>query len=413
LAGICLICISLIQAEVVDKIIARVGKDIILLSDLVKQINQMKSANMLPEGTRESDVLTQMIESKLIIQKAKDLNYTIDNNKIRTAAEKQVKEIRKRYDSDEQFYAALRQMKLTRYDITQYFEEKYTEQALTQQFYQKEIMVKVSVTDKEMLAFYLANQDTLAVKPLTYEIGMIIRQIHASPATEKEKLEAIKVIQDRLAKGEDFAELARSTSDCSSASQDGDLGFFAKGKMVKPFEDAAFGLKVGEVSDIVQTQFGYHLIKLEERRGKEIRVRHILKMTAPSEADTLAAREQLEQVRQAYLKDGNFAELATRWSEDEESAKQGGVIGDFSPEEYPELFAPVLNTIQVGGISEVLEHEGTLYLFAKLKEVPSRIYSFEELRSKIKELLTQQKQMKVYQKWIEQLKKEYYVELMI
>jgi peptidyl-prolyl cis-trans isomerase SurA len=288
-----------------------------------------------------------------------------------------------------------------------------TEQALTQQFYQKQIAVKVMISDKEMQDFYDANKDTLAVKPVTWNIGMILRTMQASEATDKAQLNAIKAIQLRLKTGEDFAALARNESQCPSSEKGGDLGFFSKGMMVKSFDDAAFALETGEVSDIVKTQYGYHLIRLEEKRGEEIRVSHILRLVQPSGADSLVNRQQMESIRQQFLSGTNFAVLATKWSEDEASAKDGGSIGEYGTNDFPELFAPVLQTLAVGSITEVLENEGMLYLFSKLNEVPSRLLGFEEVRSQIKDIITRQKQMQVYDNWIGQLRKENHVEILL
>jgi peptidyl-prolyl cis-trans isomerase SurA len=405
--------LSVLCAEVVDKIIARVGTDIIMLSDLTKQINQMESAKMITEGTSESDVLAQMIESRLIIQKARELNYTVEENKIKAAAEKQIKEIRGRFDSEEAFQRELRKMKLTHSDLLKYFIDMMTEQALTQQFFQKQIAIKVMVSEQEMQGFYTANKDTLALKPVTWEIGMIIRNVEASEDSDQAQLKAIKEIQDRLKAGGNFATLAKSFSQCPSAEQGGELGFFSRGMMVKSFEDAAFALKEGEISDIVKTQYGYHLIKLEEIRGDERRVSHILKLVSPLAEDTLACRQKMESIRQEFLNGKSFSELATQWSMDEASKKDGGSIGEYGEKDYPEMFAVVLSALPVGGITDVLENEGTFYLFTKVKEVPDRILSYEEVRDQVKEAITRQKQVQVYNDWIDQLKKETYVEILL
>lgn len=402
-----------LQAEIVDKVIARVGSDIILLSDLSKQISQMKSAGLYTEGMQEANVLGQMIESRLIIQKAKELNYTVDEAKIKSAAEARIKDIKKRFATEEEYQRELRRMKLTNSDLLKYFMDTLTEQALTQQFYQKQIAVKVTVSDKEMRDFYNAHKDSLAVKPITWNIGMILRQTEASEATDKAQLNAIKAIQERLRSGENFEDVAKTDSQCPSAAQGGDLGFFTRGMMVKPFEDAAFALKVGEISDIVKTQYGYHLIKLEEKRNDEIRVRHILKLVEPSAGDSLAARQLMEDIRSQFMSGESFAKLATQWSMDTDSAKDGGSIGEYGENDFPELFAPVLKTLQVGSITQVLENEGMLYLFTKINEVPSRLLSFDEVSKQVRELVSRQKQIKVYDEWIDQLEKENYVEIML
>jgi peptidyl-prolyl cis-trans isomerase SurA len=400
------------QAEVVDRIIARVGSDIILLSDLTKQISQMKSANMYGEDMTELEVLNQMIESKLIIQKARELNYTVDENKVKSAVESRIRKIKTQFATEEEYQRELKKMKLTNSDLMKYLQDMLTEQELTKEFFKNQIAVKVKVSDKEQRAFYEAHKDTLAVKPVTWEIGMILRQTEASDATDKAQLKAIKAIQERLKSGESFSSLAKAESQCPSAEKGGDLGFFTKGMMVKPFEDAAFALKVGEVSDIVRTEYGYHLIRLEEQRNDEIRVSHILRLVQPSKADSLAARQLMEDIRPQFLQGTPFDTLAVRWSMDKATAAEGGNIGEYSETDFPELFAPVLRSLQVGSISEVLENEGLLYLFTKSKEMPGRLMSFDEISAQIKDVITRQKQMLVYQDWIDQLKKENFVEIL-
>lgn len=407
------VLIPLMYAEVVDKIIARVGNDIILLSDLVKQINQMQSAGMLKEGMRESDILEQMIESRLIIQKAKELNLAVNDKWIKQEAEKQIKEIRSRFPSEAEFQRELRRMKLTSNDLLKYLIDMKTEQFLIQRFYEEQIAIKIMVSEREMLDFYTAHKDTLAVKPLTWGIGMIIRGIEVSAETDQAQLKAIRSLQDRIRAGENFNTLAMNESQCPSAERGGDLGFFSRGMMVKPFEDAAFNLKIGEVSDVVKTQYGYHLIKMEEKRNDEIRVRHILKLLEPSAADSVAARQLMVSIRQQYLKGKSFSELATQWSMDKDSAAEGGNIGEYSENDFPELFAPTLTALQVGEISQILENEGMQYLFTKFNEVPSRLLTFEEVRNQIKEVITRRKQIQIYDEWVDQLKQENHVEILL
>ncbi len=411
--SILIMMLPMLYAEVVDKIIARVGSDVILLSDLMKQVNQMRSAGMMTEGTKEIDVLGQMIESRLIIQKARELNYTVDDKLVKSKVDGEMRRIKARFSSEEEYQREIRRMKLTNSDLEKFFTDLYTERYLAEEFYKRQIAVKVMVSDKEMREFYNANKDTLAVKPVTWNIGMILRNVEVSPETEQMKLREIKDIQERLRSGEKFSDLARLMSECPSSERGGDLGFITRGMMVKPFEDAAFELKVGEVSDVVKTQYGYHLIRLDEKRNDEIKVSHILKLLVPTGADTLATRSLMENIRSEFLLGKSFAELAQQWSMDKDSAKDGGSIGEYGTADFPELFKVVLTSLQVGGITEVLANEGTFYLFIKLEELPSRQLSYVEVQSQIKEFIMTQKQMKVYDDWVDQLKQEINIEIML
>ncbi len=406
-----LLLVLIAQAELVDKIVAQVGTDIILLSDLQKQLAQMQSSGTMKEDTNPQEVLSGMIVQKLMIQKAKELNIKVDESKIKNMATRYLKQVKGRYGSDAEFAADLRQSSLTEADLLKYYEDMLTESALTEQMVSQQISSKINIGDDEIEEFYEATKDTLAKKPTTWKVGMIIREIKSSEASRNAKLKELEQIQERLKKGEDFATLASTESDCPSKEVGGDLGFFTAGMMVKPFEDAAYKLNIGEVSEIVETQFGYHLIKMEEKKGNEIRVRHILKMLSASEADTLAERNLMETVRQRYLQGESFATLAAEYSTDAESKADGGSIGEFGEKDFPELFAVPIMQSPVGGITQVLENEGMLYLFSRLEELPPRIFSFEEVKEQVQQYLFQQKQRQAYEQWVDKLMKESYVQI--
>jgi len=410
--AILMVLLAALKAELVDRIVAKVGTDVILLSDLQKQLAQMESAKTLKPDTDPEEVLNEMIVQKLMIQKAKELNLKVDDNKIKSMADRYLKQVKSRYSSTQEFQKDLRDNKLTEADLLKYYTDMLTESSLTDQMVSQQISSKVIVTEDETKAFYNATKDTLAVKPVTWQLGMIMREIKASQASREAKLAELKAIQARLNKGEDFAALASSDSDCPSKEVGGDLGFFKKGMMVKPFEDAAFALNIGEVSDVVETQFGYHLIKMEEKKGDEIRVRHILKQVSASAADTLAEHQLMENIRSRYEAGESFASLARAYSMDEDSKAEDGIIGEFSEHDFPELFAAQIMQTPVGQITPVLENEGMLYLFCRLQEMPPRTYSYDEVKDQVQQYLFHQKQMQAYDSFVDKLKKESFVQIM-
>ncbi len=401
------------RTEVLDKIVARIGNDIILLSDIQKQMMQMRSTGTLTPDMNAYIILEQMIEQRLIIQKAKEINITVDQARIKTAAERYIHQIRAQFGSNEEFNRELAKMRLTHSDLLSYYTEILTEQALSEQLFTKHIASKVFVSETEMSEFYAAHKDTLAIKPVSWEIGMIMREIGIGDSSESDQYKTIRQALTRLNNGEDFATMAVEVSDCPSSRQGGDLGFFRKGQMVKPFEDAAFKLNVGEISNIVRTEYGFHIIKLEEKRGDEIRARHILKIVQATQADSAREFEQMERIRHDFLKGVPFSDLAKQWSQDDETAGKGGIIGEYAADEFPEIFASILQATPVGGITQVLTADAVLYLFTKIREIPERIYTYEELRDYLRNFLTRQKQMQAYDEMIEQLKRDYHVQIML
>lgn len=400
-----------LSAELVDKIVAKVGTEIILLSDLQKEILQMRSAGIIDENTNPAAVLDEMIKQKLIIQKAKELNLTANNEEIKSTAEGYLKKIKSQYPSAAAFNEDLKKSKLTESDLLQIYKDILTEQSLSDQILKKEIVNKVSVTDKEVKNFYEATKDTLAVKPVSWELGLIVRDIKPSEETRAAKLAEIKTIQQRLKNGEDFATLASSVSECPSKDVGGDLGFFKKGQMVKPFEDAAFALKIGEVSDIVESEFGFHIIKMEEKKGDQIRVRHILKTLSATAEDSLRERQLMEEIRNRYAQGESFASLAKAYSMDKDSSEDGGSLGEFTEKELPPLFSAHIMQTPVGEMTPVLENNGYLYLFCRLQEYPPRMFSFEEVKDQVRDLVLKKKQSEAYNTWINNLRQEAYVQV--
>lgn len=410
-----IIALSLLSlgAELLDRIVAKVGSDIILMSDVQRQMLQMQSAGMLEEGIPPSAVLQQIIEQKVIFQKAKELEIKVDESKIKSYAQRYLRQVKSRYPSEAAFRNDLAQMKVTEDELLKFYIEQLTENAMTEQLVERFVSSKTVITEAEMREFYQATKDSLALKPITWETGMIMREIAPSSQSEAAVLEQIREAQRRLNQGEDFGALATELSDCPSSARQGDLGFFGKGMMVKPFEDAAFQLEVGEVSDIVRTQYGFHLIKVTEKRPTEVRASHILKILSPTYADTLAARELMQSIRERFARgEAGFGELALEYSQDPEVKENSGIIGEFTREEFPELFAAQILSTGVGELTPVLEHEGMLYLFIRLTDIPERIYSYDEVKDRVSDFLFQRKQIQAYNEWIEGLVRESFVQVM-
>ncbi|MGC9362067.1 MAG: peptidylprolyl isomerase [Candidatus Syntrophosphaera sp.] len=402
------------QEELVDAIIAKVGPEVILVSEVQDQMRQMQSSGIPQENITFDEVLEQIIEKKLIYQKARELEIKIDENRISQFAENYLQQVKSQYPSEQAFAADLAKENLTESGLLDYYKDMLRENYMSEQLVDKYVSSQVSVSDEEMRDFYETTKDTLAIKPITWKIGLIMRDIKPGKDTEEAKLDEIRDIQDQLNQGADFAQLASQYSDCPSNERGGDLGFFSRGMMVKPFEEAAFDLSIGEISDIVRTDFGYHLIKVEEKNSDdEIRARHILKIVSPTAADTIAAQQTMEKVRSMYQNGGKtFTELAKEYSADPEVETNEGIIGEMAAEELPEFFAPHIKSLQVGEMTPVLENEGIFYLFVKLEEIPSRIFSYEEVEENLRNYLTRQKQVDAYGEWIHKLKEETYVEIM-
>ncbi|MEA1972798.1 MAG: peptidylprolyl isomerase, partial [Candidatus Cloacimonadota bacterium] len=369
--------VQTIFAKPIDKIVAKIGNEIVLQSELDQafaQINQFGQQNI-----SKLDVLDQIIESKLIIQKAEVDEYQVDINRIRQETEKYLEQVKAKYPSEEQFYNDLSKAGLTLSDLKIQYKNSLKEQQLKQRIIMNEINRKINITDAELQDYYKEKKDLMPIRPEKNKIGIIMRKVEAGKKTKKDNLSRINEIIEKLHDGKNFTKLAKKYSEGPSGKSGGNLGWVEKGMMVKSFEDAAFKLKVDEISDVVKTQFGYHVIKVTDKRYSEIKVKHILIKEQPSKVDIQAVNKLMQNIIVKYNSGIEFSQLAKTYSQDDSTAVNGGIMGEFSNDEYPQIFTDYLQNLDYGEVSEVIDIEGILYILAKLEKVESRPYKYSEL----------------------------------
>lgn len=401
---------AMLSAEVMDRIVAKVGTEIILLSDLQKQISQLASTGIDPQILYPENVLGQIIEQKLLVQKAKELNIAADEDAITKYAERYLNDIKSRYPSEADFQVELRKMNTTQRELLKFLADQIRENYLTEQLIEKYISSRIKITEPEMRSFYETSKDSLAVKPTTWELSLILREIRPSVETQERIIAETETLLEKLKAGEDFAALAEEYSDCPSSQQGGDLGYFKRGMMVKPFEDAAFSLSINEISEIVQSNFGYHIIKLTDRRGDEIRASHILKIVQAGEDDSDRERALMQEIRDRIVAGESFGDLAREYSFDTNSKDDGGLLGEFGEQDLPELFLPVIMASEVGVPTEVLQNEGLVYIFIRENESVARVFEYDEVKDQLKDYLFQLRQMEYYDEWMQEAKSKAFIE---
>jgi peptidyl-prolyl cis-trans isomerase C len=213
--------------------------------------------------TVKKDVLESLIDQELLYQECK-------KNKIEVAepaVNEQLDMFKKQFSNEDEFKKWLSLNKLSEDSFKSQFKEEMT----IQQLVDKKFADKITVSDEETKTFYNSNPEYFK-KPEQVKASHIL--IKADPkADEAQRAQArkkIEEVQQRLKKGEDFAALAKEFSQCPSSAQGGDLGYFGRGQMTKPFEDAAFAMAPGEVSNIVETDFGFHIIKTVDKKPASV-----------------------------------------------------------------------------------------------------------------------------------------------
>ena len=218
-----------------------------------KQIPDTQMAQM------KNEVLESLIERELLFQESKKKGIQVKSE----AVSNQLQKIKQRYPNPEEFKKLLSSMGLTESDVL----SQIARGMAIQELIDKEVAEKIKVSDEETKSFYDRNPQ-LFQQPEQVKASHILIKVQSN-APDEQKAEArkkIETVQQKVQKGEDFATLAKTYSEGPSGPKGGDLGYFRRGQMVKPFEEAAFSLKPNETSDIVETQFGYHLIKVDDKK---------------------------------------------------------------------------------------------------------------------------------------------------
>ncbi|MGD9210271.1 MAG: peptidylprolyl isomerase [Desulfobacteraceae bacterium] len=230
------------------------------------EIRSERSGNKLSDEDRkkyEADVVDRLITLELLYQESEKKGIKIDSKKV----DEQYNMFIKRYPDEKKFKEFLDRWDVTEENIK--FEIKRT--TAIQELIKTDVTDKVTVADKDVKKYYEDNPDKFKA-PEEIKASHILIKVDPKKADDAKKNEAKKKlegIKKRLSEGEDFAKVAKEVSEGPSNKTGGDLGYITRGKMVKPFEDAAFALNKGEVSDIVETQFGYHLIKVFEKKPEK------------------------------------------------------------------------------------------------------------------------------------------------
>ncbi|MEP7028902.1 MAG: peptidylprolyl isomerase, partial [Candidatus Eisenbacteria bacterium] len=358
------------------------------------------------------DILDKLIDDRVIVSEAKRQNLTASPSEVEKNIADAIDDTKKRLGSDEAFTAELKREGMTEDDLKQRYRDEVTKQLLANALLRKQLG-KLEVTPAEAEKFYGENKDKFPRRPSAIKVQVI--QIPVEPDS-LERAEVRKRALDTLArikKGEPFSRLAQTLSeDPGTAQSGGDLGWFKRGALDSLFEEAAFKLPVGQVSGLVQTPFGYHLIKVEEAdpaKG-EIHARHILFRITPSAADAERSRKQIEAVRAQAVKGVDFGTLARRYSRYKGPVGSDGDLGFLPMSVFSNDFRAALDTLELGEVTPPLLNPQGYHLFKVNDRQAERAYQVAEIKDDLPELVRQAKLKDQYDTYVAELRKKAHIE---
>ena len=408
---------------VVDKTIAVVGNEMIMISDLEEEVAMMKAYGMMSDKKGRCEILEEMMSSKLFLMQARIDSLAVNNDMVEGELSNRLDMLKTNLGGEEE---VVKQFGKPIYKLRQEWREAIEDQTLTQQM-QQEIASKIPELTPYDVQQYIDRTDPadLPMVPIKYQLSQICiyPDREAANLAVKERLLAIR---ERIINGEKFSTLARLYSqDPGSSRKGGELGMASKSIFWPAFSDAAMSLKPGVVSQIVETPDGFHIIEVIEKKGDMFNARHILLKPEYSSEDREKGFHVLDSLRTELANDAVTFELAARfYSEDPATRTNGGQMADPNTgssyyeidQLKPQDYAAIKN-LKEGEISEPfesLDNEGRdgnlVYKIIKVdKIIPAHPASFSNDYTLLLQQAKQELQMKAIDDFIDSKIKDTYI----
>jgi peptidyl-prolyl cis-trans isomerase SurA len=401
------------QAQVLDRIVAVVDREVILESELNAQVQFSVMNNRIDPATPglREQVLESMINEKLIVAKAIEDSITVSEEEVRQQLDATIQQRVQQVGSEKRL-EELYGMPISR--IRREFRDEMRKSLLASRLQQQRFGI-TQVSRREVEEFYATYHDSLGTVPEEVELAHIYIEPKPSEAARQAARKKMESLVDSLNAGVDFAELAtRHSQDPGSAGQGGDLGFVRRGLFLPEFESVVFSLAEHQRSGIVETKYGLHIIELLERRGESVRARHILLRVERTPADDDSTVAFLQSLRSRILAGEDFPALARRYSEDKETAPIGGSLGTVELSQIEKAFYPIVASLQQGDISEPVKltsgSASGYHIVWMKKRTPEHQASLEQDFQRIETLALNFKRNRDYARWLQELRGSIYWE---
>jgi peptidyl-prolyl cis-trans isomerase SurA len=412
---------SIPPALPIDRVVAIVGDQPLLWTEVVTAINQRRTQGLkvptdsAQQATLAHTVLNDLIDEEILIQKAKEMKLEVTDADIASAADRQIKSVRSQFKSDEEYRTELRNAGLgSPEEYRKSLIEQYRRQNLQQKAFAelRKRAKPVNVTDEEVTAAFERSRTELQKRPATVTFRQIIVAPHASAeAKAKAKARAESLLVE-IRKGGDFEQIAkRESMDPGTKAVGGDLGWNRRGSgLVPEFEAMMFALRPGEVSPVIETAFGYHIIRVDRVQSAEVKARHILIAPVIDSADVAAAKIEADSVAVQWRRGVSYDSLLARHHDPTE---EKGVLQPFNRDSLPASYQTALAGAKAGTItgSFQLANPRGQPKFAVIQVVTATDageYNPGEIREQIRAQLSEERSIRQF---LDELRKQTYVSL--
>lgn len=408
--------ISQESGEVIDRVIAIVGAEVILESEVYQNAQTLalqQGQSVLRDPAKmqklKEDVLQEMINQKVLLAKAGEDSIFVEDREVDRELEKRLEQIIQNVGSEEKLEELYGySIRRIRRDFRSVVRENLMVDKLKYNYFQN-----VRVTRTEIEQYFKDHPEAFPAMKDAVEIAHILRETGSSSAADARALALADSIYEVIKSGKaSFDSLVAILSDDrNTASKQGRIGWTQKGDLLSEYENVAIALKVGEVSRPIRTQYGYHLIRLDDRRETEILTSHILIIPKETEEDRQPIMEMLRTLREEIIAGRSFEEAAEEVSQDLETQKRGGYLGWFSLEEMPDEFQTNLRELRPIDISMPFKTQYGFHIVKMINRREARPITLEQDWELVSQRVLAAKQETAYNQWLGDLKERYYIEI--
>jgi peptidyl-prolyl cis-trans isomerase SurA len=412
---------SIPAALPIDRVVAIVGDQPLLWTDVLTAINQRRAQGLkIPTDSAQQSalgrtVLGELIDEEILVQKAKEMKLEVVDAEVASAADRQIKGIRSQFKSDEEYRTELRNAGLgSPEEYRKSLIEQYHRQQLQQKAFAelRKRAKPVNVTDEEVTAAFERSRADLQKRPATVTFRQIIVAPHASPAAQAKARARAESLLVEIRKGGDFEQIAkRESMDPGTKAVGGDLGWNRRGSgLVPEFEAMMFALRPGEVSPVIQTAFGYHIIRVDRVQSAEVKARHILIAPVIDSTDVARARVEADTVAAQWRRGVSYDSLVVKHHD---ATEEKGVLQPFNRDSLPESYQAALTGAKAGTITNPfqLANPRGQPKFAVLQVVTATDageYNPSEIRDQIRAQLADERSIR---RLLDDLRRQTYVSL--
>ncbi|HEU0013215.1 MAG TPA: peptidylprolyl isomerase [Longimicrobium sp.] len=397
-----------------DGVVAVVGDTVLLRSDVAIAIEQVRAGGgTVPTDPQEYQrflrgLTDELVNNLLLVEAARDAGEVVDPNEIEQTVDQRIRETRGRFPTEAAFVQALAEAGRTPETYRAELIRRFADETLIARFTgkRKQAMAPPAVTEQEIREFFEANRAQLGARPATVSFQQVLVRPEPGDSARAAALKTAETVLEELGKGAEFEVLARRYGMDATNERGGDLGWFRQGQMVRAFDQVVFAMRPGQVSGIVRTEFGFHIIKLEKVRGPERQARHILIRAEVGQADIDRARQRADSVAAAARGGASMQDLAAAYETPDEVRFQADVPVDRLPAEVAAVFQGAQTGAVVGPV-EVAGGPTTAFAVARITgRQEAGEYTVDDVRDLI---LREIREAKLNQRIVEELRRDMHV----